>query len=87
MEDSKATTFFNLLQEEKDLDLRDERGKVHDIALILTEVVIALLCKRDGKLSSLWRHMNNHHTEVVMELGMDSEIPKKRYPALTYPYC
>ncbi len=29
MKETKATTFFELLQAAKDLDLRDERGKVH----------------------------------------------------------
>lgn len=36
------TTFFGKLQQAKGLDLRDNRGKRHDLAVVLTEVVIAL---------------------------------------------
>lgn len=83
---NKSTTFFEVLQNDKTLDLRDNRGKVHLVSLILTEFVIALLCNRDGKLSSIWRHMNNHHTQLVSELDLEYVAPKKQYQDLIYQF-
>lgn len=80
MKDFKSTTFFECLQNDEALDLRDNRGKRHDIALILTQFVMAILCNRDGKLSSIWRHMNAHYAEVIFQLGLCDTVPKKRYP-------
>ena len=57
---SKTTTFYQLLAQTPGLDGRDNRGKRHTTALILTGLVLALCCGRDGKLSSLHRHMVNH---------------------------
>ena len=34
-------------------------GKVHSIALVLSILALTLCCRRDGKLSSLHRHMVN----------------------------
>lgn len=56
----KATTFYQLLEQTPGLDGRDNRGKKHSTALIMTGLVLALCCGRDGKLSSLHRHMVNH---------------------------
>ena len=56
---AKTTTFFQLLDHSPALDGRDNRGKVHSIALVLSGLVLALCCRRDGKLSSLHRHMVN----------------------------
>lgn len=52
--------FFDHLTLTNDLDLRDNRGKKHPIALVLTGVVMALLAGRDGNLSAIHRHMTNH---------------------------
>jgi len=84
---SKNTTFYESLQNSKELDLRDNRGKFHKLGLILTEFVIALLCNRDGKMSSIHRHMESHHTKIVMELGLEKASPKKQYQGLICPYC
>jgi hypothetical protein len=46
-------SFFAKLQNEKGLDLRDNRGKRHDLAVILVGVMLALLSHRDGNLSSI----------------------------------
>jgi len=81
---SKSTTFYEALQNDKELDLRDNRGKRHDICVILTEFIIGLVCHRDGVLSSIWRHMKSHHTGVVEELGKSDSVPKKQYHVLTY---
>ena len=73
---NKSTTFFEALQNDEELDLRDERGKRHELCLILTEFVIGLLCHRDGVLSSIWRHMKSHHTKLVKELKMEKSAKK-----------
>lgn len=83
---SKSTTFFESLQTDKELDLRDNRGKIHELALVLTEFVLGLLCHRDGNLSAIWRHMKTHHNILVAELGMLEDAPKKRYPDHIYHY-
>lgn len=83
---SKSTTFFEALQNDEELDLRDNRGKQHKICLILVEFIIALLCHRDGKMSSLHRHMKAHHTKIVTELGIADTVPKKQYQGLIYQY-
>ena len=80
----KNTTFFEALQKDEALDLRDNRGKKHQLCLILVEFIIALLCHRDGKMSSLHRHMKAHHTKIVAELGMENIAPKKQYQGLIY---
>lgn len=80
---SKSTTFYSKAQRSKTLDLRDIRGKVHDMPLILTEFILALLCNRDGNLSSLHRHMKNHHESVIDFLGLKS-TSKKQYLGLNY---
>jgi hypothetical protein len=54
---NKSTTFYGKAQRSKTLDLRDIRGKIHDMPLILTEFILALLCNRDGNLSTIHRHM------------------------------
>ena len=84
---TKSTTFFEVLQNDETLDLRDNRGKQHVLCLILVEFIIALLCNRDGNLSSIHRHMNSHHTKIVAELGMENAAPKKRYQDLICQYC
>jgi len=81
----KSTTFYKKVQKSKNLDLRDNRGKVHDLALILTEFILALLCNRDGNLSSIHRHMQNHHSLVVKYLGLET-APQKQYLVLNYLY-
>ena len=67
-EDSR--TFFEQLQTAEGLDLRDNRGKEHDIAVILLGLVLAILSNRDGNLSSAHRHMENHYLELLEELQL-----------------
>lgn len=57
---AKTTTFYQLLEETPGLDGRDNRGKKHAMALVLTGLVLALCCGRDGNLSGLHRHIVNH---------------------------
>jgi len=62
---AKTTTFFQLLDQTPDLDMRDNRGKRHPLALVLTGLVAALCCGRDGNLSRLHRHMVNHFERLL----------------------
>ena len=49
--------FFDLLNQQTELDQRDNRGKKHSLAFVLMGVVMALLAGRDGNLSAIQRHM------------------------------
>jgi hypothetical protein len=57
---AKTTAFYQLLYQTPALDNRDNRGKKHSTALILTGLTCALCCGRDGSLSRLHRHMVHH---------------------------
>lgn len=81
----QETTFYEDLQNCKNLDLRDNRGKRHKIALLLLSFTIALFRKRDacpdtsvGKLSSIWRSMKNKHKELCDSLSIDYTKPISR---------
>jgi len=70
---SEETTFYEELQKAEGLDLRDNRGKRHDLAFILLGVIMGLLRKRDGNLSSIHRSMVNTHDKLCKHLSV--EIP------------
>lgn len=70
-EDNRS--FFEKLQTAEGLDLRDNRGKRHDLAIILVGVTLALLSNRDGSLSSLQRHLQNHYERLMAALHL---VPK-----------
>lgn len=81
---AKITTFYQLLEQTPGLDGRDNRGKKHAIALILTGLVLALCCGRDGKLSSLHRHMVNHFEPLcaATQQGHKKPISRAQLPLL-----
>ena len=66
-------SFFVQLQKAEGLDLRDQRGKRHELAVVLTGVMLALLSHRDGCLSSLHRHLKNHYGRLMRALEL---VPK-----------
>lgn len=70
-EDSRS--FFEKLQNTEGLDLRDNRGKKHDLAVVLVGVTIAVLSNRDGCLSSIHRHLANHYEKLVGALGIEKK--------------
>jgi len=70
-EDNRS--FFEKLQSIEGLDLRDNRGKRHDLAVVLVGVVLALLSNRDGNLSSIQRHLKNHYEKLVAHLGVEQQ--------------
>lgn len=80
----KTTTFFQLLDQTPDLDMRDNRGKRHSLALVLTGLMAALCCGRDGNLSRLHRHMTNHFDALleVTQLTGHKAISRAQLPLL-----
>ena len=66
------------LQNAKGLDLRDNRGKRHDLAVVLVGVTLAVLSNRDGSLSSIERHLVNHYEKLVIVLGVEKKRPVSR---------
>lgn len=82
---TKTKTFFEELQSNTKIDKRDKRGQKHpNLALILVELVCALLSNRDGNQSSIHRHMVKHHDKLVAELGLEGAVPKKQYRGLIF---
>lgn len=65
------TSFFAKLQNCEGLDLRDNRGKRHDLAIILLEVMLAILSNRDGKMWSIHRHLQKHHNQLLEFLELE----------------
>lgn len=75
-EDNRS--FFEKLQKAEGLDLRDNRGKRHDLAVVLVGVTLAVLSNRDGCLSSIHRHLQNHYEKLVWALGVENDRPVSR---------
>jgi len=69
----QETTFYEELQNHPEIDLRDRRGKRLNLALVLLGVVIGLLRKRDGVLSSIHRSMENNQANLCRALEIDYE--------------
>jgi predicted transposase YbfD/YdcC len=74
----QETTFYQELQNCKGLDLRDSRGKIHDLSFVLLGVIIGLLRNRDGNLSSLHRSIVNTHESLCTSLNLDNTKPISR---------
>jgi predicted transposase YbfD/YdcC len=71
-------SFFEKLQNAEGLDLRDNRGKRHELAVVLVGVAIALLSNRAGNLSSIHRHLRNHYEKLAAILGVQQKRPVSR---------
>lgn len=67
----QETTFYEKLQNCTALDLRDNRGKIHNLEFVLLGLVLSLLRKRDGCLSSVHRSMQNKNVELCKFLGIN----------------
>lgn len=68
---SQNTTFYQALQVSPDLDLRDQRGKIHDLPLILLGLTLSLLRGKDGSLSSIHRGMQHTHQTLCTFLEIE----------------
>ena len=73
-----SRSFFEKLQSAEGLDLRDKRGKRHDLAVVLVGVTLAVLSNRDGCLSGIQRHLANHYNQLVACLGVEKLRPVSR---------
>jgi predicted transposase YbfD/YdcC len=71
-------SFFEKLQDAEGLDLRDKRGKRHDLAVVLVGVGVAVLSNRDGSLSSIRRHLASHYENLTRALGVEKKQPVSR---------
>ena len=69
----QETTFCQELQNNTDIDLRDNRGKRHKLWFVLLNLTLGILRKRDGSLSSLHRSIVNKHDELCISLGIENE--------------
>jgi predicted transposase YbfD/YdcC len=72
---AQCSTFYEALQQCEGLDLRDNRGKVHAMELVLTGVLIGLCRNRDGVLSAIHRSIQNTHTQLCTHLGIADSPP------------
>ena len=75
---AQCSTFYEALQQCEGLDLRDNRGKVHAVELVLTGVLIALCRNRDGVLSAIHRSIQNTHAQLCTHLGITANPPISR---------
>ena len=66
-----CSTFYEGLQQCKGLDLRDNRGKMHAVELVL----IGLCRNRDGVLSAIHRSIQNTHSQLCTHLGIAAHPP------------
>lgn len=67
---AQCSTFYEQIKICKDLDLRDQRGKIHSLAFVLLGVMIALSRNRDGVLSSIHRSMVNTHKDLCAHMKL-----------------
>jgi len=75
---AQCSTFYESLQQCEGLDLRDNRGKVHAVELVLTGVLLALCRNRDGVLSTIHRSIQNTHAQLCTQLGIVAHPPVSR---------
>ncbi len=73
-----SRSFFEKLQNEEGFDLRDSRGKRHELAVILVGVTLAVLSNRDGCLSSIQRHLGNYYEKLAKVLEVKKQRPGSR---------
>ena len=66
----QSTSFYQALQESPKLDLRDPRGKIHDLPLVLLGLALSLLRGKDGSLSSIHRGMQHTHITLCAFLSI-----------------
>ena len=73
-EASQSTTFFSILQNNNEIDLRDNRGKRHALNVVLVGCIISICRNRDGNLSSIHRGMVNTHESLMKSLQSTYKI-------------
>lgn len=80
----KETTFYEKILTNGALDLRDNRGKRHNLGLVLLGLLLALLRNRDGCLSSIHRSIKNTHSRLCSFLGIEDQgvISRSHLPVI-----
>ena len=73
-ESVQSNSFYLALQGNADLDLRDNRGKLHNMSLVLCGLIFALLQGKDGNLSCIHRSMVKKQKTLCSFLGIDYQI-------------
>jgi len=68
---AQTNTIYSLLQN-SELDLRDKRGKGHQLCYVFVSLMLALFRNRDGNLSSSHRSMVNKNIELSQSLGLET---------------
>ena len=71
---AQRNSFYLALQSNRELDLRDKRGKTHRMSLVLCGLIFALLRGKDGNLSAIHRSMLKKQKEVCSFLGIDYQV-------------
>lgn len=72
-EEGQNKTFYEQLQNCPGLDLRDNRGKTHDMSSVLVGLAVGLFLERDGNLSSIHRCMVNKSRDICNFLNIDNQ--------------
>lgn len=70
----QSNSFYLALQANAELDLRDNRGKMHNMSLVLCGLIFALLRGKDGNLSAIHRSMVKKQKELCLFLGIDYQL-------------
>ena len=80
----QCNTFYEQIKNCKDLDLRDNRGKRHSLAIVLIGVMIGLCRSRDGILSSIHRSMVNTHDALCVQMQLEhiSVVSRAQLPLI-----
>lgn len=68
----KSKRFYDLVSS-RSIDGRDNRGKRHTLAVVLTGVVMAVMSVQDGSLSALHRHMQQYYKALCANLGVEEK--------------
>jgi len=98
---AQETTFYENLCNKEGLDLRDNRGKRHNLPLVLLAIMMAMMRHRDGSLSSLHRSLKNNHDKLCEALSIDNDgfvsrshlprllakVNRKVFEDLLFEYC
>ena len=82
--DCKNSSFYESVQTNPELDLRDNRGKRHNLDIVLLGLIIGILRGRDGNLSSIHRSMVNTHDSLCSFLSIDNQgvISRSQLPVV-----
>jgi hypothetical protein len=70
----QSNSFFLALQETRELDLRDNRGKTHTMSVVLCGLIFSLLQGKDGNLSAIHRSMVRKQLALCSFLGIDYQV-------------